>query len=96
MWNEERALDFVDEALVDSCSLSEVMRCKHISLLCVQDHAPDRPTMSTIILMLSSEIDGPQPKKPTFTFQSLFITDHQPQNDVQSTNDVTISIIEGR
>ncbi|KAH0685263.1 hypothetical protein KY290_016533 [Solanum tuberosum] len=30
-----------------------VMRCIHIGLLCVQDHAVYRPSMSDVVLMLS-------------------------------------------
>ncbi|THF96752.1 hypothetical protein TEA_029820 [Camellia sinensis var. sinensis] len=69
--NESRASDLVDEVVIGSCSWSEVMRCIHIGLLCVQDHVADRPTMSAVVLMLSSEIDLPHPKQPTFTIQSL-------------------------
>ncbi|CAL5408638.1 unnamed protein product [Camellia sinensis] len=36
-----------------------------------EDHVADRPTMSAVVLMLSSEIDLPHPKQPTFTIQSL-------------------------
>ncbi|CAL5411049.1 unnamed protein product [Camellia sinensis] len=72
LWNKSRALDLVDEAMAESCLLSEVMRCIRIGLLCVQNHVTDRPTMSAVVLMLSSEIDVPQPKQPTFTIQSLY------------------------
>ncbi|KAL7242682.1 hypothetical protein ACSBR1_015129 [Camellia fascicularis] len=93
LWNEGRALDFMDQALVDSCCLLEVMRCIHIALLCVQDNAADRPTMSSIALMLTSEIDSPQPKQPTFTLGS----DLQSQNkNICSVNEVTVSMLEGR
>ncbi|CAL5345863.1 unnamed protein product [Camellia sinensis] len=93
LWNEGRALDFMDQALVDSCCLPEVKRCIHIALLCVQDYAADRPTMSSIALMLTSEIDGPQPKQPTFTLGS----DLQSQNkNICSVNEVTVSMLEGR
>ncbi|KAL7212041.1 hypothetical protein ACSBR2_014827 [Camellia fascicularis] len=93
LWNEGRALDFMDQALVDSCCLPEVMRCIHIALLCVQDNAADRPTMSSIALMLTSEIDSPQPKQPTFTLGS----DLQSQNkNICSVNEVTVSMLEGR
>ncbi|GMP75014.1 hypothetical protein CsSME_00032240 [Camellia sinensis var. sinensis] len=69
--NESRASDLVDEVMVDSCSLYEVVRCIHIGLLCVQDYAANRPTMSSMVLMLSHELDLPHPKQPTFTIQVL-------------------------
>ena len=83
LWNEGRAMDFIDQALADSCYFPEVMRCIRIGLLSVQDYAADRPTMSAIVLMLNSEMDdnGPQPKKPTFTYQSLLESDHQSQSN---------------
>ncbi|XP_057513060.1 G-type lectin S-receptor-like serine/threonine-protein kinase At1g61370 isoform X2 [Actinidia eriantha] len=94
LWNEGRGLDFVDQELANSLSLSEVMRCIRVGLLCVQDRAADRPTMSDIVLMLSNETDGPQPKQPTFTFQNLL---HDSQsNKTSSVNVVTVSTINGR
>lgn len=46
---------------------NEVVRCIHLGLLCVQEDAMERPTMSTIILMLSSHsISLPRPLPPAF------------------------------
>ncbi|KAI5340869.1 hypothetical protein L3X38_020143 [Prunus dulcis] len=36
-WNEGRGYDLVDQVLADSYSSSEVMRCVHTGLLCLQD-----------------------------------------------------------
>ncbi|CAL5344811.1 unnamed protein product [Camellia sinensis] len=95
--NESRASDLVDEVVIGSCSWSEVMRCIHIGLLCVQDHVADRPTMSAVVLMLSSEIDLPHPKQPTFTIQSLSDVDLRSQcNKIYSINKASLSSIEGR
>lgn len=98
LWNEGRVMDFIDQVMAESCTWQEVTRCLHIGLLCVQDHAADRPTMSTVVLMLSSEIDCPQPKRPTFTFQSLLrSSDLRSQSDnVNSVNTITVSMVEGR
>ena len=95
LWNEGSAMDFMDQALAESFSLGEVIRCINVALLCVQDYAADRPTMSNVVLMLSSETDCPQPKQPTFTFQSLLRSDHQSQSN-DTVNIVTTSIVEGR
>ena len=35
-------------------STNEMLRCIHIGLLCVQENASDRPTMASVVLMLSS------------------------------------------
>ncbi|PON88667.1 Protein kinase-like domain containing protein [Trema orientale] len=67
----EMGLDLLDQALADSSSCSlEVMRCIPVGLLCVQDHATDRPTMPDAVSMLNNETNRPQPKQPIFTFQS--------------------------
>ncbi|KAK1280227.1 Cysteine-rich receptor-like protein kinase 8 [Acorus gramineus] len=52
-WNEGRVLELIDQSLGDYSS-SEAMRCVHIGLLCVQEDAADRPTMSSVVLMLGS------------------------------------------
>ncbi|CAL5393952.1 unnamed protein product [Camellia sinensis] len=97
LYNEGQASDLVDEVVVDSCSLSEVMRCVQIGLLCVQDHVADRPTMSIVVFMLSNEMDLPHPKQPTFTIQSLSDADLRSQhNKICSINEASLSIIEGR
>ncbi|CAL5411047.1 unnamed protein product [Camellia sinensis] len=97
LWSENRAIELMDETLADSCSPSEVVKCIHIGLLCVQDHVTVRPTMSAILLMLSSEMELPQPKLPAFTIQGLSDSELQSQsNNICSTNNDSISIIEGR
>ncbi|KAM5552932.1 hypothetical protein ABKV19_025259 [Rosa sericea] len=97
LWNEGRAVELVDEVLGDLYSSSEVKRCVHVGLLCVQDNAADRPTMMDAALMLSSEKDGPNPKRPVFTIQN---SAHHPQphfeNTNFSTNEASITMIEGR
>lgn len=37
-----------------SSSLHDMLRCIHIGLLCVQDNPVDRPTMASVVVMLSS------------------------------------------
>ncbi|XP_062013333.1 G-type lectin S-receptor-like serine/threonine-protein kinase SD1-29 isoform X4 [Rosa rugosa] len=97
LWNEGMGLKLVDEVLGDSYSSSEVMKCVHIGLLCVQDNTTDRPTMTDIALMLNSEIDGPKPKKPLFTIQnSASYPKPQYENSDSSKNEASITVIEGR
>ncbi|KAM3696576.1 hypothetical protein ACB098_06G050500 [Castanea mollissima] len=66
LWNEGRPLDLIDECLGETCTLSEVLRCIHLSLLCVQQRPEDRPSMSSVVVVLGSECALPQPKKPGF------------------------------
>ena len=97
LWNEKKALDLMDEALAESPSQSEVMRCIHIGLLCIQDHVVDRPTMSAVVVMLSSGADLPLPNQPTSTMQSVLDSDLRSQlNDPYSMNEASVSVIEGR
>ena len=97
MWSNNKGIELVDEALAGLFSSSEVMRCIHLGLLCVQDHAGDRPSMSDVVFMLSNETDRPQPKQPIYTFQSSRKYELQLQNQSKfSVNAATITLIEGR
>ncbi|KAF8030036.1 hypothetical protein BT93_E2456 [Corymbia citriodora subsp. variegata] len=98
LWSGGRALDLLDEVIADAFSPSEAIRSIQVGLLCVQDHAVDRPNMSQVVLMLSGESDLPQPKQPTFTFQSLTTHEIKPleQESKWSTNAITNSVVEGR
>ncbi|GAB4826698.1 hypothetical protein Ancab_033593 [Ancistrocladus abbreviatus] len=64
-WNEGTELEFVDSLMPEPYPISEVIRCMHIGLLCVQDNPADRPTMSYVVSVLSSEATTlPEPSKP--------------------------------
>ncbi|CAI0431193.1 unnamed protein product [Linum tenue] len=72
-WDESRGVDMADETVAESSKPSEVSRisrCVNVGLLCVQDHASDRPTMASVLSMLSGETSLPRPTKPTYTFQN--------------------------
>ena len=50
----------------------EILRRIQVGLLCVQEFAQDRPTVSTVVSILKSEIvDMPHLKKPTFTKRQI-------------------------
>ncbi|XP_076903293.1 G-type lectin S-receptor-like serine/threonine-protein kinase At1g11330 [Bidens hawaiensis] len=67
LWNQGRGLELMDPVLEDTCTPKEVMTCIHVGLLCVQDHAMDRPTMSEVVSMLTNEnMHLPEPKRPAF------------------------------
>ncbi|XP_047955381.1 cysteine-rich receptor-like protein kinase 44 [Salvia hispanica] len=58
-WQEGRGGEVVDPILRSGSgsgpgSTNEILRCIHIGLLCVQENAADRPTMASVVLMLSS------------------------------------------
>ncbi|KAL5705605.1 non-specific serine/threonine protein kinase [Ranunculus cassubicifolius] len=98
LWNEDRADEFVDEIMGNLYSSSEVMTCMHVGLLCVQDNAMDRPAMVDVASMLSSEKDGPNPKKPVFTMQNSIYHPHlySSENTNSSKIEASITMVEGR
>lgn len=64
-------MELLDPVLKDSYSRNEVIRCIQIGLLCVQEDPADRPTMTTIVLMMNSySVTLPLPNQPAFFFQS--------------------------
>ncbi|KAJ9700880.1 hypothetical protein PVL29_006287 [Vitis rotundifolia] len=68
LWKEGKGLELMDPSLGDSCCPDEFLRCYHIGLLCVQEDAFDRPTMSSVIVMLRSEsLSLRQPERPAFS-----------------------------
>ncbi|KAK9133692.1 hypothetical protein Scep_013220 [Stephania cephalantha] len=99
LWHEERAVDFVDPFISNSsCPMTEVLRCLHIALLCVQDSTIDRPTMASVVLMLASEAATlPMPREPTFTVgSSVGMDSFVETSEVMSNNDVTVTVVVGR
>lgn len=66
LWIEGRPLELADFSCEDSSSMSEILRCIHVSMLCVQQNPEDRPNMSVVVLMLNGESSLPQPKQPGF------------------------------
>lgn len=68
LWNEGNGVKFIDPNIVEACDMSEALRWIHIALLCVQDDPADRPTMSSIVLMLASKsMNLPQPSTPPYS-----------------------------
>ncbi|KAL8468874.1 hypothetical protein ACS0TY_031907 [Phlomoides rotata] len=92
LWNEGRGLELMDPLLADSCpSKEEFTRCLHIGLLCVQEDASDRPSMSSIVLMLNRDtVSLSQPERPAFTDRK-FIDHYQTCFNRLSINDLTMS-----
>ncbi|XVF78004.1 hypothetical protein PTKIN_Ptkin14bG0093300 [Pterospermum kingtungense] len=43
LWKEGNPLYLADDFLVETSNLSKIVRCTHISLLCVQQHPEERP-----------------------------------------------------
>jgi hypothetical protein len=66
LWKEGRAMDIVDSSLEKPYDENEVKRCIQVGLLCVQELATDRPSMSEVALMLSSDTNLQSPNQPAF------------------------------
>ncbi|KAG6776906.1 hypothetical protein POTOM_016697 [Populus tomentosa] len=74
-WKIGAALELVDPSLGDSYSRNEITRCLHIALLCVQEDPNDRPTLTSVVLMLTSfSISLPLPREPSSFEQSMTIS----------------------
>nr|KAJ0204973.1 hypothetical protein LSAT_V11C500230920 [Lactuca sativa] len=86
-------MELIDENLSESHRLYEVLRSIEVVLLNLED----RPTMSSVVVMLSNESQLPQPKQRGF-----FYTEHAPQDDMSfsthapsSTTAITITLVYG-
>ncbi|XP_075668669.1 G-type lectin S-receptor-like serine/threonine-protein kinase At4g27290 [Castanea sativa] len=93
-WKEGRTLELIDTCLKDSCILSELERCLHISFLCLQQHHEDRPNMSFVVMMLHSESSLLEPKEPGFYMGKK--SPSSSKNQSSSTNEMTITLLDGR
>ncbi|KAB2012295.1 hypothetical protein ES319_D09G079700v1 [Gossypium barbadense] len=83
-WEAGTAFDLVDPSLRDG-SRSELMRCIHIGLLCVQGKVARRPNMGAVILMLTSySATLPLPSEPTFFMHSNAQSEVQRSQDLNS------------
>ncbi|EFH43156.1 predicted protein [Arabidopsis lyrata subsp. lyrata] len=64
-WSQGNGLEIVDHTIKDSSSSQQILRCVQIGLMCVQELPEDRPTMSSVGLMLGRETEAiSQPKSP--------------------------------
>ncbi|KAF5472078.1 hypothetical protein F2P56_008824 [Juglans regia] len=99
MWNIDNLAALVDPKISRSSFEKEILRCIHVGLLCVQEFAKDRPTVSIVISMLKSEIvDLPYPRQPGFTVNQITSESESsyPNQKVCSINNVTVSMVLGR
>ncbi|KAM7506201.1 hypothetical protein LguiB_005105 [Lonicera macranthoides] len=71
-WQEQGGMNLIDPILrSNSNPIRDIMRCIHIGLLCVQENVADRPTMASVVLMLSSfSLTLPVPSEPAFFMHS--------------------------
>ncbi|XP_052201075.1 receptor-like serine/threonine-protein kinase SD1-8 isoform X11 [Diospyros lotus] len=100
LWREGKRLELIDPVVRDLYSPYKVARTIQLGLLWAQEQAEDRPSMSTVVLMLNSENASlAQPKHPGFCLgRNLLENDSlsNKQDKSCSANQVKITITEGR
>ncbi|XP_034211195.1 G-type lectin S-receptor-like serine/threonine-protein kinase At1g11410 [Prunus dulcis] len=99
LWKEGRASEIIDSTLGKSYLVDEVVRCIQIALLCVQEHATNRPTMSGVVSMLGNNATAPSPRQPGFLVKRSYHTSGDRSASTEgaySVNDVTCTEIEAR
>lgn len=89
----------MDPVLGSVSSTNTLLRYINVGLLCVQESAADRPTMSDVVSMLDNEsVVLPSPKQPAFSNLRSGLELHSSGNrpEVCSVNCVTLPIMEAR
>ncbi|XP_058090932.1 G-type lectin S-receptor-like serine/threonine-protein kinase At4g03230 [Magnolia sinica] len=91
LWKENNGLALMDPSLRETCNTSEVLKCIHVGLLCVQENVTDRPTMASVVATFVSETASlPTPKQAAFIMR-------RDLSEVQcSKNEITFTGVEGR
>ncbi|KAL0393731.1 UNVERIFIED_CONTAM: G-type lectin S-receptor-like serine/threonine-protein kinase [Sesamum latifolium] len=98
LWRNDCAIELMDPTLNTSCIIDQLQRCIHIGLLCVENHAVDRPSIEDAISMLKNETTNlPMPKNPAFITRNAVLEEVEESTSKNlSANQVTISDIDGR
>ncbi|XP_024157381.2 G-type lectin S-receptor-like serine/threonine-protein kinase CES101 [Rosa chinensis] len=100
LWKEGAGLQLMDPTLADSSTNEDqLLRCVQVGLLCVEDSAAKRPTMSDVLSALTNESSRlPAPTKPAFSTDRHAVTSSKVEKEPQifSVNDLTISDCDGR
>ncbi|KAK9215430.1 hypothetical protein WN944_007435 [Citrus x changshan-huyou] len=94
------ALELMDPILKQSCMGAELLKFIHIGLLCVQEDPAVRPNMSSVAVMLASDIvTRPQPTQPAFSAGRIAAKPGQSSSSDSkdcSVNEVTLSGVSPR
>ncbi|CAD6217706.1 unnamed protein product [Miscanthus lutarioriparius] len=101
LWNADKGERLIDPAILPACPVRDALRCVHMALLCVQDHACDRPDIPYVVMALGSDSSVlPMPKPPTFTLQCTssdkdgIFPDRVDES--YSACDLTVTMLQGR
>ncbi|KAL5999608.1 hypothetical protein ACLOJK_037893 [Asimina triloba] len=101
LWKEGGGFNLLDPSLQDSSSPTQILRCIHLALLCVQENAEDRPSMASVLVALESEtLSLPTPGEPGFLRgrcpRGPLRRSPPSQTSTYSNNEITFSTFEGR
>ncbi|KAK1364894.1 G-type lectin S-receptor-like serine/threonine-protein kinase [Heracleum sosnowskyi] len=99
LWGKSSVMEIVDPSLGESHEYDpEIFRCIHIGLLCVQESATARPSMSEVVFMLCNDTSLPPPGQAAFIFRADIGPTNTGSGSVGalSANEVTISMVLGR
>ncbi|KAL8467846.1 hypothetical protein ACS0TY_031186 [Phlomoides rotata] len=95
LWSEDNGFAFADETIARSNSEAEIVRCIQIGLLCVQEYPKDRPSIQTVLSMLSNDIgDLPMPEQPVSAEKWNGFATGSTQAGY-SINELTLSVLDG-
>ncbi|EOY12710.1 S-locus lectin protein kinase family protein, putative isoform 1 [Theobroma cacao] len=98
LFNEGKSLELIAAPIRDTRNSHEIIRSIHVGLLCVQQSPDDRPSMSNVVLMLSSKDPLPQPKQPGF-FHERDLVEFSSSSSSQKqflTSNFTITVLDAR
>ncbi|XP_038981773.1 receptor-like serine/threonine-protein kinase SD1-8 isoform X3 [Phoenix dactylifera] len=99
LWMHGNGLELVDKSISHLISMVEALNCIKVGLLCVQESPKDRPTMSSVVLMLGSkDASLPDPKHPGFFLAKASSKTESSKSKTNSTsiNELSVTIVEGR
>ncbi|CAB79123.1 receptor kinase-like protein [Arabidopsis thaliana] len=90
-WIEGTSMELIDPVLLQTHDKKESMQCLEIALSCVQENPTKRPTMDSVVSMLSSDSESrqlPKPSQPGFFRRSASFS--------ISLNDVSLTDLSAR
>ncbi|GLT54803.1 hypothetical protein SLA2020_279700 [Shorea laevis] len=91
-WRHGTSLELLDPSLRGCYSRNEVDKCIHIGLLCVQENLAERPTMASIVVMLSNySVTLPPPQRPGFFLHSR-TESNAPSNGLEAYESTNMSM----
>ncbi|XP_058747477.1 G-type lectin S-receptor-like serine/threonine-protein kinase At4g27290 isoform X2 [Vicia villosa] len=98
LWKEGTIHTLIDDNLKDTCILYEALRCIQIGLLCLQHHPDNRPSMTSVVVMLNGNNILPLPHEPSYLLKTI-TSEGETSSERQrssSINNVTISQLNAR